>query len=218
MQLVKLDLDPANVDTDGLCASQTPAAGGTQTLLLNGALITSSVFNVEGTNAGESVGVAGRQIAVTSAGNDSARTFAVTGTNENKVAQTESITGPNVGTTESTKYWNTVTAITIDGNAAGAITVGTVDEVITKSIPLNWLSSDAATVAVLGLTGTCQFDIDETFDNILADGATTANWIVNQTNKTADLAAALTRGATGVRLKFDSYTDGAELQFHLSDL
>jgi hypothetical protein len=214
--LIKLDIDPINVDADGICASQTPAAGGVQSLTIAGALTSGGAFHVNDT-AGYSAGIAGVQIGVTSAGNDTGRTFTVTGTDENGNAVVEAITGASGGTAESATYWRTVTGITTDNNTAGAVTVGPVDEIITKTIALNHLSGNPVTVAVLGLSGTCQFDIDETFEDVANDGSTSStNWIAAQSNKTADLAASLTLSATGVRLKFDSYSSGAELQFHVA--
>lgn len=214
--LKHLDIDPADVDADGICASQTPAAGGSQNLTIAGALTTGGAFHVNDTG-GDSTGIKGRRIGIACAGDETSRTFSITGVDPDGNAQTEDVTGVNADTAESVKYWRSISAIAVDDDTAGAITVGTVDEAITRTIVLNHHGTDGATVAVLGLSGTCQFDIDETFEDVMLDGSdATTNWIVAQSNKSADLAAALTRGATGVRLKFDSYTNGAELQFHVT--
>lgn len=208
----KFDIDPVDVDVDGICASQTPAGAGNLTIA--GALTSGGAFDVVST-AGYSAGIAGVQIGIASNGNDSGNTFTVTGTDENGNAVSEAITGPNATTVESTTYFQTISQIAISGAGVGSITVGPVDEIITKTIPLNPGSEIAPAVAVVGLSGTCQFDIDETFDDILANGSTSSTiWLTAQSNKNADLAAQLDPGATGVRLKFDSYTNGAELQFY----
>ena len=65
-----------------------------------------------------------------------------------------------------------------------------------------------------GLTGTCQYDIEET--NMPITGATdpsTLVWGVTQANKTADLTGSCLNYSTAARLRFDSYSSGAELQF-----
>jgi hypothetical protein len=48
----------------------------------------------------------------------------VTGTDVNGNVQTESITGPATTTVTGTKYFRTVTQVSVDANTAGAITVG----------------------------------------------------------------------------------------------
>jgi hypothetical protein len=106
--------DTTAADADGVCQSQTPAAGGEQALTINGAL----------SSGGVATFVAARLITITSAGADSGRTFTVTGTDVNGNVQTESITGPATTTVTGTKYFRTVTEVLVDENTAGAITVG----------------------------------------------------------------------------------------------
>lgn len=215
MRPQKFDIDPIDVDPNGIAEDQTLVGAGS--LTLDGALCdlgTSGQFDIS--DAGYSSGIAGVRIGLESAGNLAAVTFTVTGKDENLNSVTEDITGPNNSTVESTTYWSQITDIASDGAVGTNIEVGPVDEIITKTVALNRRAPEAATVAVLGLSGTCQFDIDETFDNVMAEGSTSAtNWIVSQSNKSADLAGLLTLHAEGCRLKFDSYSSGAELQFHV---
>jgi hypothetical protein len=105
--------DTTAADADGVCQSQTPAAGGQQNLTINGAL----------SSGGVATFASARLITIASAANDSARTFTVTGTDVNGVAQTERIAGPAT-TVTGTLYFRTVTQVTVDANTAGAITVG----------------------------------------------------------------------------------------------
>jgi hypothetical protein len=105
--------DTTAADADGVCQSQTPAAGGVQNLTINGAL----------SSGGVATFVAARFITIASASDDSARTFTVTGTDVNGNVQTEVIAGPAT-TVTGTKYFRTVTQVSVDGNTAGAITVG----------------------------------------------------------------------------------------------
>lgn len=109
-----IEADTVAADADGVCQSQTPAAGGVQNLTINGAL----------SSGGVATFVAARFITITSAGADSGRTFTVTGTDVTGVAQTETITGPATATVTGTKYFRTVTQVSVDANTAGAITVG----------------------------------------------------------------------------------------------
>lgn len=206
------DIDPIDVDTDGIAESQTPAAGGEQELTLNGALCdlgTAGAFDLY--DAGYSSGIAGVRIGITSAADETARTFTVTGTDQNGHAVTETITGANAGVAESTKYFRTISSVAVDDDTAGAITVGPVDEVITKTIPLNYRAHEAYTVAANNLSGTIQYDIQETFDDVLNNE--TADFTDVQTDKTTEVSGLLTLHATATRLVVDSYTSGAELQF-----
>jgi hypothetical protein len=110
---VHLTADTTAADTDGVCQSQTPAAGGSQNLTINGAQASGGVASFN----------AGRLITIASAADDSARTFVITGTDVNGDAQTETIAGPAT-TVTGTKYFKTVTVVNVDADTAGAITVG----------------------------------------------------------------------------------------------
>lgn len=109
-----IEADTTAADADGVCASQTPAAGGEQSLTVNGAQASGGVASF----------TAARLVTVTSAGADDGRTFTVTGTDVNGVSQSETITGPDTDTVTGTLYFRTVTAVTVDNDTAGAITVG----------------------------------------------------------------------------------------------
>ena len=65
-------------------------------------------------------------ITLTSAGNDSALTATITGTDVLGNAQTEALTMANAGVATSTKTFKTVTAITLDSGSAGTLKVGVI--------------------------------------------------------------------------------------------
>lgn len=102
---------------NGYCLSQTPGAAGA--LTLNGSLVTGGV----------GVPDAPRRVLVSSAGNDAARVFTITGTARSEqggVTIVEAVTGV---TSTNSVYTNqdfaTVTSVLVDAATAGAITVGT---------------------------------------------------------------------------------------------
>ena len=67
-------------------------------------------------------------ITLTSAGDDSARTATITGTDVLDNAQTEDLTMANAGVATSTKTFKTVTSIAIDGSGtAGTLEVGVIE-------------------------------------------------------------------------------------------
>ena len=83
---------------------------------------------------------------------------------------------------------------------------------------MNWRCNTPATVAITGTVGTYQVDIQEAFDDIYTDGVASATWFDKHADEITDMAGVLTLHATAVRIKSDSYTNGAELQFHINQL
>lgn len=211
MRPKQYDIDLPDVDPNGIAEDQQPDDG--TPFVLNGALCdlgTAGRFDI---GDSYSDGVGGVQIAFESAGNWSGVNITVTGLDQDGKTATETDTGPNATTKEWTTYWSRITSITTDGTVGTDIEVGTVDEVITNTVPINWRANEAFTVAVKGLSGTINFDIDETFDD--TSTAVPTNWVGAQENKTADLTAQASLHARAVRLMVNSYSSGAELQFHV---
>jgi len=218
MTIKHFDIDPANSDDDGIAEAQQPTTS--VPFVLNGAMAdlgTAGQFDVG--NAYSS-GIGGVQVSFTSAGNWSGVTITMVCKNQDGHAVTEAITGPNATTVTSTTYVSQILAggITVSGTVATNIYSGPADTMLTKTIPVNIYANDGATLAVTGLSGTIQYDTQQTFSSLLdtVTLAQAANWIDVSSNKTTDFVASASVGASGVRLKLDSYTDGAELQFAVS--
>lgn len=112
-------------DADGIAQSQTPAAGGEQSLTLNGASV----------SGGKATFTTPHQISITSVADETSRTFTVTGKDEGGQPYTETITGANAGSAVSTAYFLEVSSITVDDDTAGAITVGTNGKCVTPWYP-----------------------------------------------------------------------------------
>jgi len=212
--LQTIDIDPVDVDADGLSVAATLSAGGAQDLTLGGALTSGGVYT-----AADGDILPARQIFIDSVGNDSGITFAVTGTDADGKAQTETITGPNATSVESSKYWKTVTQITASGDTAADVSVGTVDELASKTIPLSNL---APTALVTGnVTGTINFSIQVT-NQTVQDGTAQEDmfWIATQdtdlVSASADVIGSLDRGITGMRVVVNSHGSGGEVQVYIS--
>lgn len=205
------DIDPADVDADGIAEAQTIATGGAS-LTLNGALCdagTAAQFDI---GDAYSAGIGGVQIVVTPTASESAN-FTVTGKNQDGEDVTEVIAITTNTAVESTTYWSQITAIAADAGTTTDISVGTVDEIVSRVFPLNWRNREPATYVVSGLTGTISYNIEETFDNTATQASTALNWIDHTATAGADAARAGTLHARGVRIKSNSYTNGAEFQF-----
>lgn len=206
------DMDPVDVVTNGIAQNQTTA--GAANLTLNGAQVTSGVWDIHAANAAYPTGIGGVRIAIDSAGDVSSVVFTVTGTDHDGIARTETITGVTTTAVNSVTFWRTITQIAADSAVGSNVFVGAINQIITPTLILNWRSNYAATFVVGGLAGTCQYDIEETNSEWAANtDPDDLVWAVSQSNKTADLTGSLLNYSTAVRLRFDSYSSGAELQF-----
>tara|TARA_R110001592_G_scaffold82039_2_gene243164 strand:- start:526 stop:2979 length:2454 start_codon:yes stop_codon:yes gene_type:complete len=97
-------------DPDGVSASASISlSSGVASATIGGALAAGGAVNFT-TQAGSEQP---RQVTITAGGNESGRTFTVTGTDYLGSAQVEAITGPNNATVSTTKYFNTVTSVTV---------------------------------------------------------------------------------------------------------
>lgn len=201
MRQYETTIKPVPIDANGIAVAQAVAAAGP--LTLNGALIADSIFT----------GDYARQISITSDGADGGRAFTVTGTDADGTVQTEDITGPATATVESVKYWSTVISIVADAACAGNISSGTVDEFVTKTIPLETYESDGVTVAVEVFTGTANISVQQTFSRV--QYTQPAIFYAGPTDLTAITAVAfddMNIHASGLRVVFNSYTSGASIR------
>ncbi len=206
------DIDPINVVTNGIAENQTTA--GAADLVLNGSLsdLGGGVFDIY--DALYSAGVGGVRIAIDSAGDVSSVIFTVYGTDQDGIERTEAITGVTTTAVNSVVFWKTITRIAADSEVTSNVFVGPINQLVTATVALNWRNDFAATFVVGGVTGTLQYDIEETNSELLAStDPDDLVWAVSQSNKTADLTGSLLNYSTAVRLRFDSYSSGAESQF-----
>jgi len=112
VKAVNITADTVALDADGI--SVAAAVGNNAALTIGGALA-----------SGGSVTLShGRVVTILSAGDDSAKSFTVTGTDVNSDSQTESITGANAGTATGSKYFLTISGISAVGNPAGNVSAG----------------------------------------------------------------------------------------------
>ena len=109
---VTMTADTQALDADGI--STAAAVGNNAALTIGGALASGGSCTFD----------AGRIVTILSAGDDSAKSFTVVGTDVNSNAQTESITGANAGTATGSSYFKTITSITAVGNPAGNVSAG----------------------------------------------------------------------------------------------
>ena len=103
-------------DLDGICLNQSPSGSGSIALTLNGALASGGSVSLP--NA--------REISISDggpgSGDLSGRTFTITGTDQDGVAQTEVVTGPQINLVSySTKLFKTISEVRINATAFNII-------------------------------------------------------------------------------------------------
>jgi|TARA_R110000803_G_scaffold29022_1_gene66547 hypothetical protein len=112
LKTVQITADTVALDADGISAAAS--VGNNAALVIGGALASGGAVSLSH----------GRIVTILSAGDDSSKSFTVTGTDVNGDAQTESITGANAGTATGTKYFKTISGISAVGNPAGNVSAG----------------------------------------------------------------------------------------------
>lgn len=209
-----LDMDPIDVVTNGIAENQTTA--GAADLVLNGSLadLGSGVFNIY--TSLYSTGIGGVRIAIDSAGDVSSVIFTVYGTDQDGISRTEAITGVTTTAVNSTTFWQTITRIAASAAVGSNVFVGPINQIVSPTLALNWRNDFAATFNASGVTGTLQYDIEETASELgAATDPSSLSWAVSQSNKTADLTGSLLNYSTAARIRWDSYSSGAEMQFYI---
>lgn len=204
MRIKTLDVDPANESLTGFASNVTGAA-----------------FTLTATTSGDGLAhqVSIRNDSVT---DHSGKTVTLVGTDPQGAALTEVVTGPaGSATVESTGYFLTLTSATPSATiGADTFDIGWVDEVATPAVRLNHYTETPATVSV-DVTGTISFTVEETFNDFSPSDdyraglpASAATWVAVTalSTKTADTTSVISKNATAVRLKVNSYSSGAELQ------
>ena len=197
MRQIVETLTVAAAVANAVCLSQTKAGAGA--LVINGGAVVAGV-------ATSTVAV---NVLVTSDGNDSTRTYTVTGTNASGYTIAETITGPNATTVYTTRFFKTVTEVDVVGGATvGNITVGFSVVGTATPIPLDIHGFPQVSLQVT-VTGTANFTVQQTLDNPF-DSTINHLW-VNHPDSNLVAAAASAQGnyayiPAATRIVFNSGT------------
>ena len=135
-----------------------------------------------------------RQVTLVCAGNESTRTFVVTGTDVTGAVFSETVTGPNATTATTNAYFQTVTSVTISGNAAGAITVGMTNTAASPRVRFDDFAPSNISLQcnVSGsVTYTVQTTLDDPNDPFSPVGIASMVWV--SSSDTAVVAASSTK-------------------------
>lgn len=181
---------PAAVAT-GIATSQSGTAG--TPLTLNGSLVSAGVANL----------VVARRVIITSAGDDSAHTFALVGTDRYGRPQSEILTGAN-GVATSTKDYLTVTSITPNNNTTSTVTSGTNATGSTAPYVTDSFINPGNYGCGMHFSGTVTSGLEGSYDDLtpawdLANNSPTWYSITGFTGLTADANGTITGPFTMIR-------------------
>ncbi len=186
---------PTAIDADGVCASQSPAAGA---ILINGALASGGVATF----------AAAQLVRLTSGGDDSLLTFTFNGTDADGNTQSQAVAGTNASNTDTTKYFKTITSITSSGSVATTIIVGNLIASVSPTLTVNQAINPVNISALTELvSGTATWALQYTY----GDGyAYPALWFTHATitGKSANFEGAITTPVAAVRLILSASSSG----------
>lgn len=155
-----LKIDPyAAADPDGISVSSTPAAGGIQDLAIDGAFASGGVATLD----------TPRQVGITSAADETGRTFLIKGADRKGNQIIEAITGANIGVASTVRAFKTVTSIQVDDDTAGAVEAGTITVVSTDWFPMDIIRNPVNVGLGLIVGGaTADMTVELTLSNLLS--------------------------------------------------
>lgn len=195
-------------DQDGICTSQMTGAAGP--LTIDGALTVDGVGILD----------TSRAIALTTAGDLSAITFTITGTNNQGTVISESLSGPTASQVSTVTGFLTVTSVVASAAVAVDVEVGTTGVAFSDAIPLDQYISPFNVSIGLTWAGeqgtndanvTVQFTIDSVFDSTgpytWADAVNPPdNTLIDQTQSVQGSSGSLVSPVSAVRLVTNSGT------------
>lgn len=185
-----------------ICASQT--TGGAGNLTINGSLASGGVATL----------AAQQFIGITSAGNDSAVNFTVTGTDDQGRVISQTIAGPNANTVQTTLNFRTVTQIAVSAAVGVAVTVDTLGTGASQEIPLNqYVTPFNVSESIEVISGSGSWTLQYTLDNVFDGTNGPYVWYNHATlvTVTANANGTIISPVSAVRLLTNSGTGTARL-------
>lgn len=197
-KISRLKLTPTAVDTDCVCASQSPAE---DPILINGILASGGVATL---------GNGAHLIRLTSGGDDSGITFTFTGTDADGNAQSQTVAGTSGSNTDTTLHFKTITGITASGAVAGTILVGNLAECVSPSyFPDTNINPFNVGIEAVLVSGTATYGLQHTISDFSTYPAV-SSWINHATIASASATAlgSLLFPVTAFRLKATASSSG----------
>lgn len=167
--------------TNGIATSQTPTQAGNLNLS-GGSLVSGGVATLDHA----------RRVAITTATNETARTFTIYGTNRSGNNINEAIKGTNSSSSYTSNDFLTVTQIAVDGATTGAITAGTNGIASSPWFGVTWHTTPINLGVSVVTSGTITWNVEYTYEDVNnpANGIFPALWInAAMSNKTTNTDA-----------------------------
>ena len=202
MRPVYYDFAPAAEDTNGFANDVTAASG--------------QPFTLAATVSGDDLA---HKVVITPSGSVTGN-YTISGLDADGQTQSETLATDTVNAVTSVNYYSSLTSVLApSGLGAGTVDIGWADEFCSQTIPVEVFVKEGPPNCQVTLTGTANFDIEDTLSDIRASyspppGQNDYTWLndANFTAKSASLAVALAVIARAIRLVVNSYTTGATLQ------
>lgn len=196
----------ATNDADGICETQSPGAAGA--LLINGLLASGGVASW-----GQ-----GQKISIVSGGNDTNKTFTITGPDPDGTVISEVLAGASGGAATSVNWYKGVSSIVISAASASTVAVGILvaNGAVSKSLRVNGEQPDfklGAFVDVVSgtLTYSAQYTYMQPEDTYAVSYANSADWrgIDGLSSLSVDGQSNAAYKVNACRLRFSAFTSGS---------
>lgn len=139
-----------------VAAAQTTAGAGN--LVINGSLASGGVAKM----------LTQQMVGLTSAGNDSAITFKITGTDGQNRVISESLAGPNANTVNSVFSYKTITSIAVSAAVGTNVTVDTINQGAGPEVPVDQNLDPGNISIAVEVTGAVTYTVEWTQDDVFA--------------------------------------------------
>lgn len=169
--------------------------------------------------SGTAVVLPGAQpVLITSAGNDSAATFAIVGLGPSGEPITEVLAGANVGVATSANFFTVVYSVTPSANTAAAVTVGTGTVVYSPWLILGSQRNHFDSHVRTFISGTVNYDVQGTTDPALLrkSGGQCDDLIQLLATQTGNTSSYPNEPLIATRIKLNSGTGTVTLRYNLS--
>lgn len=200
MYPIEFSYTPADDDTDGFANDVTAASG--------------LPFTLAATTPNDGLA---HKVIITPSGSITG-SFALTGTDADGLAQTETLATNTTNPVTSAKYYKTLTQVLAPaGLGAETVDIGWTDVCIGPTFPLNWRQPNFQISLGVDVTGTINYTVQHCLEDIRKASPSTLTWWPHATlvSKTADADGNYASPVTATRLLINSLTATATIDFQI---
>lgn len=158
-------------------------------------------------------------VSLTSGDDLSLITATITGTDADGKAQTEAIVCPNNTTVEGTKYFLTVTGVSVSATlSTNTLDMGVADTAISPTIPLDMTQNPFSVSLAVVISGTINYSLQHCFANILSSEysqPSTETWFTHSSiaTETSNQDGNYAFPVAATRVIVNSLTSGATVEY-----